>query len=152
MRLTIAAVGRVRDGPLQALYRDYAQRLTWPLALKEVEERRKLAAIQRIEAESRLLGAAVPDGATVVVLDQRGKSLSSEDFAARLGRWRDDGTADLAFVIGGADGLDPAWLRRAALVLSLGAMTWPHMLARVMLVEQLYRAQSILAGHPYHRA
>jgi 23S rRNA (pseudouridine1915-N3)-methyltransferase len=152
LRLTIAAVGRVRDGPLQALCRDYAQRLTWPLALKEVEERRKLAIVQRIQAESRLLDEAIPAGATIVVLDQRGKSLSSEDFAARLGRWRNDGIADLAFVIGGADGLDPAWLQRAALVLSLGAMTWPHMLARVMLVEQLYRAQSILAGHPYHRA
>jgi 23S rRNA (pseudouridine1915-N3)-methyltransferase len=152
LRLTIAAVGRVRDGPLQALYRDYAQRLTWPLSLKEVEERRKLAAPQRIEAESRLLADAVPKGATIIVLDQRGKTLSSEDFATRLGLWQDEGVGDLAFIIGGAYGIDPAWRQRAALVLSLGAMTWPHVLARVMLAEQLYRAQSILAGHPYHRA
>lgn len=151
MRLTIAAVGRVRDGPLQALYNDYVRRLTWPLALKEVEERRKLTPARRIEAESRLLAGAVPDGAVIVTLDQRGKPLSSEDFAARLGRWQDDGVGDIAFVIGGADGLDPSWRRRASLVLSLGPMTWPHLLARVMLAEQLYRAQSILAGHPYHR-
>ncbi len=152
MRLTIAAVGRVRDGPLRALYRDYAGRLTWPLTLKEVEERRKLSPAQRAEAESRLLAGAVPDGAAIVALDQRGVPLSSEDFAARLGRWQDDGVGDIAFVIGGADGLDPSWRRRASLVLSLGAMTWPHLFARVMLTEQLYRAQSILAGHPYHRA
>ncbi|MCK6450693.1 MAG: 23S rRNA (pseudouridine(1915)-N(3))-methyltransferase RlmH [Alphaproteobacteria bacterium] len=151
MRLTIAAAGRVRDGPLRALYNDYARRLTWPLALKEVEERRKLTPARRIEAESRLLADAVPDGAVIVTLDQRGKPLSSEDFAVRLGRWQDDGVADIAFVIGGADGLDPSWRRRASLVLSLGPMTWPHLLARVMLAEQLYRAQSILAGHPYHR-
>jgi 23S rRNA (pseudouridine1915-N3)-methyltransferase len=99
-----------------------------------------------------LLADAVPKGATIIVLDQRGKTLSSEDFATRLGRWQDEGVGDLAFIIGGADGLDPAWRQRAALVLSLGAMTWPHVLARVMLAEQLYRAQSILAGHPYHRA
>lgn len=152
MRLTIAAVGRVRDGPLQSLYNDYARRLAWPLTLKEVEERRKLSSAQRIEAESRLLAGAVPDGAVIVVLDQHGKPLSSEDLAARLGRWQDDGVGDLAFVIGGADGLDPSWRRGASLVLSLGAMTWPHLLARVMLTEQLYRAQSILAGHPYHRS
>jgi len=151
MRITIAAVGRLRDGPMLALYRDYVARLSWPVTLKEVEERRKLAPPERIAAESRLLVDALPDKATIVALDQRGRSLSSEDFAARLGQWRDQGVGDLAFVIGGADGLAPEWRRRAALVLSLGAMTWPHLLVRVMLSEQLFRAQAILSGHPYHR-
>ena len=152
MRVTIAAVGRLRDSALRALYEDFAKRLSWPLVLKEVEEKKPLAGAARIDAESRLLAAAVPDKALVVALDQRGKTLSSEDFAAQLGRWQDDGQAEIAFVIGGADGIDPAWRKRAALVLSLGAMTWPHMLARIMLVEQLFRAQAILSGHPYHRA
>lgn len=152
MRVTIAAVGRLRDGPMQALYRDYAERLPWPLTLKEVEERRKLPAPERMASESRLLDDVVPDKATIVALDQRGKILSSEDFAARLGQWQDQGVADLAFVIGGADGLAPEWRQRAKLLLSLGPMTWPHLLVRVMLAEQLFRAHSILSGHPYHRA
>ena len=88
----------------------------------------------------------------LIALDMRGKSLSSEDFAALLSRWRDEGAGDLAFAIGGAEGLDDTLCAAAALTLSLGAMTWPHMLVRVMLAEQLYRAQTILTGHPYHRA
>ena len=87
----------------------------------------------------------------MVALDGRGKTLTSEEFATRLARWRDDGIADLVFVIGGADGLDRRLIERAAFVLSLGAMTWPHLLVRVLLAEQIYRAQSILLGHPYHR-
>lgn len=122
------------------------------LVLREVEERRKLPVDQHKAAEAALLLAEIPKGATVVALDARGKSLSSEDFAIRLGRWRDDSVGDLAFVIGGADGLDRGILERAAFTLSLGSMTWPHLLARAMLAEQIYRAQSILIGHPYHRA
>lgn len=152
MRITIAAVGRLRDAVLRAPYDDYAGRLTWPVALKEVEEKRKLSGPERMASESRLLAEALPPKAVVVALDPRGKTLSSEDFAAQLGRFQDDGVADLGFVIGGADGLAPEWRQRARLVLSLGAMTWPHMLVRIMLAEQLFRAQSILAGHPYHRA
>jgi len=152
MRITIAAVGRLRDGPLQALFTDYARRLPWTLALKEVEERRKLPAPERMASESRLLAAALPDKATVVALDARGRTLSSEELAARLGQWQEQAVGDLAFVIGGADGLTPDWRKRAGLVLSLGPMTWPHLLVRVMLAEQLFRAHSILSGHPYHRA
>ena len=96
--------------------------------------------------------AAVPQGARLVALDERGKNLDSPAFAALMGRWQDDGLGDLAFAIGGPDGLSPAVLERADLTLSLGPMTWPHLLVRVLLVEQLYRAQSILDGHPYHRA
>ena len=94
--------------------------------------------------------AAVPAGALMVALDERGEAWSSTELARRLAAWRDTG-ATIAFAIGGADGLDPAVIGRADAVLSLGAMTWPHFLARGMLLEQLYRAQQILAGHPYHR-
>ena len=151
MRITIAAVGRLRDAVLRAPYDDYVGRLGWSVALKEVEEKRKLTGPERMASESRLLAEALPAKAVVVALDPRGKTLSSEDFAAQIGRWQDDGVAELGFVIGGADGLAPDWRRNARLVLSLGAMTWPHMLVRVMLAEQLFRAQAILTGHPYHR-
>lgn len=101
--------------------------------------------------EGELLRAACPSGATLVALDRRGRTLDSASFAARLGRWRDDGVADLVFLIGGADGHTEALLKDCTLTLSFGAMTWPHLLARAMLAEQIYRAQQILAGHPYHR-
>lgn len=151
MRLHIIAVGRLRPGPHEALARHYAARLAWPLALREVEEKRPLPPPELREREGALLLAAVPQGATTVALDERGKSLGSEALAQRLAAWRDGGIADLAFLIGGAEGLADAVRRKAQLVLSLGAMTWPHLLVRGMLLEQLYRAQQILAGHPYHR-
>lgn len=151
MRLLLAAVGRAKPGPETELYRQYAGRLRPPLRLEEVEEKRPLPSAERRQREAQLLLAALPPGATLVVLDERGTTLGSEAFAARLGRWRDDGVADLAFLIGGADGHGDAVREKAALRLSLGAMTWPHMLVRAMLAEQLWRAQSILAGHPYHR-
>lgn len=161
MRIVVAAVGKGRAGKgaaaEQTLFDDYARRLVargpagLTLALREVEERRKLPPVQHKAAEAALLLAEIPKGATVVALDGRGKSFTSEDFARKLARWRDDGVADLAFVIGGADGLDRSILERASLMLSLGAMTWPHLLVRAMLAEQIYRAQSILLGHPYHR-
>lgn len=117
------------------------------MALREVEDRRGGG----MAAEADLIARALPEGATICVLDERGTMDTSPDFADRLAGWRDRGCADLAFVIGGADGLDPAVRSRAHFVLSLGAMVWPHMLVRVMLTEQLYRAASILAGSPYHR-
>ena len=101
--------------------------------------------------EGQALLAAVPRGARLAALDERGDGFTSRDFAHRLGQWRDAGVADLAFVIGGAEGLDSSIIALADAVLSLGRMTWPHLLARCMLLEQLYRAQQILAGHPYHR-
>ena len=152
MRISVIAVGRARKGPERALYDDFAGRLAWPIALVEVEERRPLPAAQKVKREGELLRARVPKGAVTVALDGRGKALSSEDFATRLGRWRDDGIDEIAFLIGGADGLDGAVIETAALTLSLGAMTWPHLLVRGMLAEQLYRAEQILAGHPYHRS
>jgi 23S rRNA (pseudouridine1915-N3)-methyltransferase len=101
--------------------------------------------------EAELILAAVPPGAPLVALDARGSPWSSRDLADRLAQWRDRGVADLSFAIGGAEGLGAAVLERAGETLSLGPMTWPHLLVRGMLLEQLYRAQQILAGHPYHR-
>lgn len=152
MRLWLAAVGRAKPGPELELFQQYARRLTPPLTLREVEEKRPLPVPERKTREAELLLAAIPAGAVVVALDERGKSPGSEDFAHRLGRWRDDGVADLAFLIGGADGHGDAVRARADLLLSFGAMTWPHMLVRAMVAEQLWRAQAILSGHPYHRA
>ena len=152
MRLLIAAIGRLKTGAMQDLYQDYARRLTWPLTLREFEVRRPLPVDERRREEARSLRGAVPAGAALVALDERGATLDSAAFARRLAGWRDGGIGDLAFLIGGADGLDPALPAVANMVLCFGAMTWPHPLVRVMLAEQLYRAQQILAGHPYHRS
>jgi 23S rRNA (pseudouridine1915-N3)-methyltransferase len=154
MRLVLSAVGRLRGGPLADAFADYAARLAaarWPLEVVECEERRPVAGAERAAREAALLRAAVPAGAYAIALDGRGRSLSSADFARRLGGLRDSGR-DVVFLIGGADGLDPGLREDADLTLALGQMTWPHMLVRVMLAEQVYRAWSILAGHPYHRA
>lgn len=158
MRLTLIAVGRARVGPsglaLAHLYDDYARQLTGrplgPLTLKEVQERRALPRHELPAAEAKLIRAALPAGAVLIALDSRGRALNSEDFAHRLGQWHDQGR-EAALVIGGAEGLDPALREAAELVLALGPMTWPHQLVRVMLAEQLFRAQAILTGHPYHR-
>jgi 23S rRNA (pseudouridine1915-N3)-methyltransferase len=150
MRITIVAVGRQKPGPFKALQEFYAERTRWPLTIREVEERRKLPSAELKAREGALILAAVPKDAVLVALDARGKSFSSADFATRLAGWR-DADAVLAFAIGGADGLAEPVIDRAKLVLSLGAMTWPHLLARGMLLEQIYRGQQILSGHPYHR-
>jgi 23S rRNA (pseudouridine1915-N3)-methyltransferase len=105
-----------------------------------------------MEAEAELLARALPAGAVLVTLDERGRVLSSPEFADQLAKWRDGGRQDVAFVIGGADGIAPSLRARADFSISFGRMVWPHMLVRVMLAEQLYRAASILAGAPYHRA
>ena len=151
MRLHVVAVGRLKAGPHADLVRHYAERLTWPLSIREVEERRKLSPAELKEREGALLLSAVPPGAMIIALDEHGTVVTSDAFAQRLQRWRSDGVGDVAFLIGGADGLSAAVREQAALQLSFGAMTWPHLLVRGMLVEQLYRAQQILAGHPYHR-
>ena len=151
MRIVIAAVGRGGSDPGQVVYDHYAHRITLPLALKEVAVKRQMSGPTLQRAEAELLLRAVPEGAVLVALDESGRLLSSPDFARRIGDWRDQGVRDLAFAIGGADGLDASVLAAAKLVLSLGPMVWPHFLVRGMLAEQLYRAQTILAGHPYHR-
>lgn len=152
MRILVTAVGRGRSEPAQRLFDDYVGRLPWAAELREIQESRRLAPEQLKEAEGQLLLQAIPDRAVVIALDGGGQALSSEAFAERIGRWRDDGVGTLAFLIGGAEGLSEAALARADLRLSLGPMTWPHLLVRAMLAEQLWRAASILSGHPYHRA
>jgi 23S rRNA (pseudouridine1915-N3)-methyltransferase len=151
MRITLVAVGRAKADPARELYEDYVKRLRWPLELREVEERRPLPAARLKAREGELILAALPEDARLVALDEGGRAFDSRAFAQRLGRWRDEGLRDLAFAIGGAEGLAEAVLARAELRLSLGPMTWPHLLVRPLLAEQLYRAQCILDGHPYHR-
>mgnify|MGYP002640843601 CR=1 FL=1 len=152
MRIHIIAVGRARQGPERALYEHFSGRIAaWTVALREVEPRGRVAPERLKAAEADLLAAAIPDRAVIVALDETGRQLGSVDFAGRMRAWRDDGIADLTFVIGGADGLDAGLKQRSDLLFSLGQATWPHMLVRGMLAEQIYRAQQILAGHPYHR-
>ena len=127
------------------------ERLKPAPAIVELEEKRKLPPPQLKAREGELILAALPAGALLVALDERGQSWSSRELAERLAGWRDRGAASLAFAIGGADGLASAVIEHADAVLSLGAMTWPHLMVRSLLLEQLYRAQQILAGHPYHR-
>ena len=156
MRLHLCAVGRLRAGPERDLVNDYLLRFDrsgralgiGPVQEHEVEDKKNVG----MGAEAELLARAVPSGAVLVTLDERGRLLTSPEFAAQLAKWRDAGRQDLAFVIGGADGIDAGLRARADFSLSFGAMVWPHMLVRVMLAEQLYRAASILAGAPYHRA
>ena len=156
MRLHLCAVGRLRAGPERDLVDDYLQRLDRtgrPLGLgpateHEVEDKKGGG----MAAEAVLLARAIPEGAALCILDERGKTLSSPEFAQALASWRDAGRQDAAFVIGGADGVDPSLRAKADLQISFGRMVWPHMLVRVMLAEQLYRAATILAGGPYHRA
>lgn len=156
MRVTIVAVGRLRAGPEHEMIADYLQRFErtgralslGPARLVEVEDRKNLG----MEAEAVLIERALPVGSLTVTLDERGQMLTSPEFAALLARWRDEGRQEAAFVIGGADGIAPALRARGDQSVSFGRMVWPHMLVRVMLAEQLYRAASILSGAPYHRA
>jgi len=149
-------VGRLRSGPERDLIADYTQRFDrtgralslGPLTEHEVEDKKNAG----MAAEAELLARAVPAGAVLVTLDERGKLLTSPEFATQLARWRDAGRQDVAFVIGGADGIDPSLRAKADFSISFGQMVWPHMLVRVMLAEQLYRAANILSGGPYHRA
>jgi len=155
MRVHLVVVGRLRAGPELDLIKDYLTRFDrtgralglGPAQVIEVEDKKGGG----MAAEAALLEKAIPTGALICCLDERGKVMSSPDFADQLGQWRYNGRQDVAFVIGGADGIDPALRERADALLSFGKMVWPHMLVRVMLSEQLYRAASILAGAPYHR-
>ncbi|MEQ9693117.1 23S rRNA (pseudouridine(1915)-N(3))-methyltransferase RlmH [Shimia sp. SDUM112013] len=155
LRVHICAVGRLRPGPERDLLDDYLTRFDrtgralglGPVKVHEVEDKKGGG----MAAEAALLSGVLPKGAVICALDERGKLMSSPDFAQMMAGWRDEGRGDLAFVIGGADGIDPALRAQADAKLSFGKMVWPHMLARVMLAEQLYRAASILSGAPYHR-
>ncbi len=156
MRVVICAVGRLRAGPERTLVDDYLERFErtgrsiglGSASVAEVDDRKGAG----MTAEAELLLRAVPARAALCCLDERGELLTSAGFASRIGQWRDEGRADAAFLIGGADGLDPVIRERADLVLSFGPMVWPHLLVRAKLAEQLYRAATILIGSPYHRA
>ena len=156
MRVSLCVVGRLRAGPERDLIDDYLTRFDrtgralglGPASVIEVEDKKGGGSA----AEAALLRRAIPDGAMLVTLDERGKVMTSPEFANKLAGWRDNSQRDLAFVIGGADGIAPDLRAEADFSLSFGKMVWPHMLARVMLSEQLYRAANILSGGPYHRA
>ncbi len=139
MLLHVIARGKIARTPEAELVARYEKRLTWPVKLTELPE----------------TGGRIPEPQTpykTVLLDERGKAMSSEAFAQTLGHWRDTGVREARFVIGAADGHEDQDRREADLLLAFGPATWPHLMARAMLMEQLYRASSILAGHPYHRA
>jgi 23S rRNA (pseudouridine1915-N3)-methyltransferase len=159
MRIVLICVGRLKAGPERELFARYFKRLTETargagvsgVYLREVDESRARRPEDRREEEAAAILAAAPLGASLVVLDARGDSLSSEALAADIGRVRDAAQPFYAVVIGGPDGLSASLRAKASRVVSFGAMTWPHQLVRVMASEQLYRALSILSGHPYHR-
>ena len=155
MRFHICAVGRLRAGPEAALIDDYKTRFDrtgraqglGPLSIHEVEDKKGGG----MKSEAALLERAVPKGAVIISMDERGKLLSSPEFAKKMAGFRDEGRQDVAFIIGGADGIDPSLRSKADFSISFGKMVWPHMMVRAMLCEQLYRAASIEAGSPYHR-
>lgn len=155
MKLSLIVVGRMRNGPERQLLDDYLTRFErtgrglgfGPVSVIEVEDKKNTGT----RGEAVLLRNAIPKAAVLVALDERGKVISSPEFSQKLAGWRDQGQGHVAFVIGGADGIDAGLRNDADMLLSFGKMVWPHMLARVMLGEQLYRAASILAGAPYHR-
>ncbi len=162
MDLHILAIGRLKAGPELTLIKDYQSRLgtkgnkpaigsIGPLHIREADAKKGLGGEQLKQAEADLLRAMRPEGSVTICMDERGKTLSSRELATRLEKFQDQGVRHASFLIGGADGLAPDVRAEADLVLSFGRMTLPHMLARTVLAEQLYRAATILAGHPYHR-
>jgi 23S rRNA (pseudouridine1915-N3)-methyltransferase len=159
MRLVVAAVGRLKQGPERDLAQRYRERIAnagrtvgfQDIELVEIAESRAREAARRKTEESIALAQLIPDGAVKTLLDERGEDLGSAGLADTLRRWRDDGRPAAVFVIGGPDGVAPNLRQDADLCLAFGAATWPHQLVRIMLLEQLYRAVTMLAGHPYHR-
>ena len=160
MRLLVIAVGRLKQGPERELTERYRERFDVigrklgfrGLEIHELPESRARDANTRISEEAAAISAAIPPKSMLVALDERGDNLDSGTFARNLARWRDDQAANTIFAIGGADGLSPELRRKAQMRMAFGSATWPHQIVRVLLLEQVYRAATILAGHPYHRA
>jgi 23S rRNA (pseudouridine1915-N3)-methyltransferase len=160
MRVVVMAIGRLKQGPERELAERYRERFDdigrklgfRALQIHEIPESRARDAATRIAEEAAAISALIPEKSAMVALDERGQSIDSTAFARHLGRWRDESVANTFFLIGGADGLSPDLRRKAKLSVAFGAATWPHQMVRVMLLEQIYRAATILAGHPYHRA
>ncbi|MDB5652800.1 MAG: rRNA ((1915)-N(3))-methyltransferase RlmH [Tardiphaga sp.] len=159
MHLVLISIGKLKQGPERELAERYRDRFDdigrklgfRGLAIHEISESRARDAATRITEEAAAISALIPEKAVIVALDERGSSVDSPSFARQLGRWRDESVPHTIFVIGGADGLSPELRRRAKLSIAFGAATWPHQMVRVMLLEQIYRAATILSGHPYHR-
>jgi 23S rRNA (pseudouridine1915-N3)-methyltransferase len=160
MRLVIIAIGRLKQGPERELAERYRERIDdigrklgfRGLEVLEIPESRARDAATRMAEEAAAISGAIPEKSVLVALDERGQNIDSAAFARHLGRWRDQAVGSTIFVIGGADGLSPDLRRKAKLSIAFGSATWPHQMVRVMLLEQVYRAATILAGHPYHRA
>ena len=160
MRVVVIAIGRLKQGPERELADRYRERFDdigrklgfRGLDIHEISESRARDPATRMNEEAAAMIAAMPERSTLVVLDERGDNIESTAFARLLGRWRDEQVANGVFAIGGADGLSPELRRKAQLRMAFGAATWPHQMVRVMLLEQIYRAATILSGHPYHRA
>ena len=160
MRLLVISIGRLKQGPERELAERYHERFEdigrklgfRGLEIHEIPESRARDAATRIAEEATAISSAIPDKSVLVALDERGENIDSAAFARNLGRWRDQSVASTIFAIGGADGLSPELRRKAKLSIAFGSATWPHQMVRVMLLEQVYRAATILAGHPYHRA
>jgi len=151
MRVAVVAVGKLKRSPLQAVFDDYVTRLNWPVQVHEIGASQGASPEARRDQEATKLARHLTGQSVVVALDKDGRDLTSEALAAQIGDWQVSSQADVAFVIGGPDGLGTAITARANLTLAFGRATWPHLLVRVMLAEQLYRAASVLSGHPYHR-
>ena len=160
MKLVVAAIGRLKEGPERELAERYRKRAEQTgrrigfrdMDVVEIRESRAQEVGKRMVEESIALATLIPEGAATVLLDERGENLGSAAFATRLSEWRNGGRPALIFIIGGADGLAPYLREKTKLTLSFGAATWPHQMVRVLLLEQLYRAATILTGHPYHRS
>ena len=160
MRIAIAAIGRLKTGPEKLMADDYQKRIEvlgrkaglTALKIGEWAESQLPTAKQRMEEEAQTIWAAAPQGAISFVLDERGRSHSSEDFAARIRKHADSGVADLVFMIGGPDGHSPQSREKATELIAFGPMVWPHRLVRIMLLEQIYRSVTIMLNHPYHRS
>jgi 23S rRNA (pseudouridine1915-N3)-methyltransferase len=159
MRLLLISVGRLKQGPERQLAERYRERFDdigrklgfRGLEIHEIPESRARDTATRMAEEAVAISAAIPEKSLLVTLDEHGQNIDSAAFARQLGAWRDQSVANNVFVIGGADGLSPELRRKSKLTVAFGTATWPHQMVRVMLLEQIYRAATILAGHPYHR-
>lgn len=160
MRIIVIAIGRLKQGPERELAERYRDRFGdigrklgfRGLEIHEIPESRARDVAARMADEAAAIAALIPDKSSIIALDERGETIDSATFARHLGRWRDESVPTAVFLIGGADGLSPELRRKVKLSVAFGKATWPHQMVRVMLLEQIYRAATILSGHPYHRA
>jgi 23S rRNA (pseudouridine1915-N3)-methyltransferase len=151
MKILIAAIGKSKNSaPAALLYSEYTKRLPWKIECKEFEVKAQDSSTRKTK-EAELLLTACTGYEYIIALDESGQTLSSREFAEKLSKWQQNGASSFAFIIGGADGLDNSVLKKASLIWSFGRVTWPHLLVRPMLAEQIYRTQTLISGHPYHR-